>query len=141
MNPVLVSLGIQAVVRLTRAGTDAYAQYARDRDVLLPMVNKITVGSRQVVQDFFELNPHRIQHEALGHWASFNGKAPHLAGDADMMAAEYARCMAEDNNAADELASEVAGFWIVAQGEERWRRSVRSCDRDDGRCCTRVRRA
>ena len=115
MNPVLVSLGIQAVVRLTRAGTDAYAQYARDRDVLLPMVNKITVGSRQVVQDFFELNPHRIQHEALGHWASFNGKAPHLAGDADMMAAEYARCMAEDNNAADDLASEVAGFWIVAQ--------------------------
>lgn len=115
MNPVLVSLGIQAVVRLTRAGTDAYAQYARDREVLLPMVNKITVGSRQVVQDFFELNPHRIQHEALGHWASFNGKAPHLAGDADMMAAEYARCMAEDNNAADDLASEVAGFWIVAQ--------------------------
>ena len=35
MNPTLVTLGIQAVVRLTRAGTDAYAQHARDREVLL----------------------------------------------------------------------------------------------------------
>lgn len=115
MNPTLVTLGIQAVVRLTRAGTDAYAQHARDREVLLPMVNKIAVGPQQAVLDFFELNPGRIRPEALGYWESFRGKAPHLAGDADVMAAEYVRSMAEDNQAADGLADEAAGFWIVAQ--------------------------
>lgn len=41
MDPTIVMLGIQAAVRLARTGVAAHAQSARDRSVLLPMVNKL----------------------------------------------------------------------------------------------------
>src|SRR5215475_5611390 len=36
MDPTLIIFGIRAFVRLSRAGADAYAQYARDKKILLP---------------------------------------------------------------------------------------------------------
>lgn len=54
MNPVLIVFGIQAAVRLGRAGAEIYAQRSRDRDVYLPDITPPPLFSPyQLLIDFY----------------------------------------------------------------------------------------
>lgn len=115
MDPTIVMMGVQAAVRLGRAGHTAFEQHARDRDVLLPMVNAVKISPRAEMMVFLEVNSDDISEDLRGYWDSFRGRGPHLAGDIDMMASEYFRIVSLKNHGAQAFADEAAGYWMVSQ--------------------------
>jgi hypothetical protein len=123
MDPTLVVMAVRAAIRLGRAGQQAFGQYARDRDVLLPLVEKTKFPKRAIIVGFFVANPNLINSELRPYWESLSktSGAPHLAGDFDVVSAEYARLQALSNADANPLADEFTGLWMVKQwaaGEE-----------------------
>jgi hypothetical protein len=123
VNPTLVLMAVRAALRLGRAGQQAFGQYARDRDAMLPLLNIVQFPKRDLVRGFFEINPDLISSDLRGYWESFIRKqgARRLAGDFDVVAAEYVRLQALEDAKVKPLADEFAGLWMVQQwsrGEE-----------------------
>ncbi len=123
MNPTLIMMAVRAAARLQRAGSEAIGQYARDRTVLLPLVEKISFPQRAKVRGYFEVHPEKITPDLSRYWDSFTGKpgAERLADAFDLLSAEHARQqIIADKNLASR-ADEFAGYWMVnqwARGEE-----------------------
>lgn len=115
MDPTMVLMGIQAAVRLSRAGNAAFGQYARDREILLPMVEKVKLNTAESMKAFLFRNADDINPDLKGYRDSYFGDGAHFAGDADMMAVEYFRIMAMKNGAAEVLQTEASGYWMIAQ--------------------------
>jgi hypothetical protein len=123
VNPTLVLMAVRAALRLGRAGQQAFGQYARDRDAMLPLLNIVQFPKRDLVRGFFEINPDLISSDLRGYWESFIRKqgARRLAGDFDVVAAAYVRLQALEDAKVKPLADEFAGLWMVQQwsrGEE-----------------------
>jgi hypothetical protein len=117
MDPTLVVMAVRAAVRLGRAGEQAFGQYARDRDAILPLVQEVKFPTRDVVRGFFEPRPQLISAELKPYWESFVNKpgAARLAGDLDVVAAEFARQKALADAKIKPLAAEFTGLWMVRQ--------------------------
>ncbi|MEJ1963390.1 MAG: hypothetical protein WDO56_18285 [Gammaproteobacteria bacterium] len=123
MDPTLVVMAVRAAVRLGRAGEQAFGQYARDRNAMLPLLEKVKFPQRDVIRGFFEINPELVSDTLRPAWLSFIAKpgAPRIPGDFDLVSAEYARLQALQDEALKPLADEFAGLWMVkqwAQGTE-----------------------
>ncbi|HTU64890.1 MAG TPA: hypothetical protein VMF52_02980 [Steroidobacteraceae bacterium] len=123
MNPTLILMAVRAAIRLGRAGEQAFGQYARERDILLPMFKTVTFPNEEMVRGFFVINKAMLSAEARPAWESFTKKAgaPPVVGDFDILVAEYARAQAALDSKVQPLADEFAGQWMIrqwAQGEK-----------------------
>lgn len=123
MNPTLVLMAVRAALRVARAGEQAFGQFARDRDAMLPLVTLVKFPPRDVVRGFFEINPTLITDPLRPAWKSFIQEpgAPRIAGDFELLRAEQLRHAALENAEIAPLADEFAGFCMVkqwAQGKE-----------------------
>lgn len=116
MNPTLVIMAVRAALRLARAGEQAFGQYARDRDAMLPLIETVEFPQVDVVRGFFLINDDLIAEAVRPAWEALK-KAPAgvVPRDFDLMAAEYARAQALQNSALKPMADEFAGLWIVKQ--------------------------
>jgi len=96
MNPTLVVMAVRAAIRLMRTGEQAFGQYARDRAVMLPLLQKVEFPKADVIRGFFEINQDQLSPALKPAWNSFIKKAgaPHVAGDFDLITAEYVRAQA-----------------------------------------------
>jgi hypothetical protein len=116
MDPTLVVLAFRSAVRLVHAGEAAFGQYARDREALLPVVQAIAFPAADLIRGEFETQPELIRDEIRPYWESFIKKGgARLAGDADVMAAEYARVQARKRPDGKQAPDEITGIWIVTQ--------------------------
>jgi len=122
MNPTLILMAVRAAVRLRRAGSEALGQYARDRAVLLPMVDDIAFPERAKVLGFFGANENKITVELRPYWESLSKQgAPKRADALDLLSAEFARLQIIDDPKLAPRADEFAGQWMIkqwARGEE-----------------------
>jgi hypothetical protein len=116
MDPTLVVLAVRSAVRLVHAGEAAFGQYARDREALLPVVQAIAFPAADLIRGEFETQPELLRDEIRPYWESFIKKgSARLAGDADVMAAEYARVQALKRPDGKSAPDEITGIWIVTQ--------------------------
>lgn len=123
MNPTLIVMAVRAAIRLRRTGEQAFGQYARERAIMLPMLQKIELPKAELMRAFFLNHDELLSPEALPAWKSFRNEpgAPRVAGDFDMIAAEYARAQATLDQNLKPLADEFAGQWMI----EQWARGDR----------------
>lgn len=123
MTPSLVVMAVRAAIRLGRTGEQAYGQFARDRAVMLPLLMKVEFPKTDLVRGFFEANDDLLSPGLEPAWDSFCKKpgAKHVAGDFDLIAAEYVRVQATLDKDVEPLADEFTGLWMVQQ----WARGER----------------
>lgn len=120
MDPTLIVMAIQAAVRLAQAGSQAFGQYARDREVLLPLVQPAIIPLRNEVRARVELaiagNPHYLKDNGLeAAWDSFNDNGAHLPGDFDLLFGAYTRICAASDDKLQDHADQAAGAWMITQ--------------------------
>jgi len=117
MNPTLILMAVRAALRLARAGDQAFGQYARDRDVMLPLVKEVQFSDRDRVRGFFDMNPDLLTADLQPAWKSFNAQpgAPRIPGDFELLAVERVRQETLKNAALAPLADDAAGLWLVKQ--------------------------
>jgi hypothetical protein len=117
MTPNLVIMAVRAAVRLGRAGQEAFGQFARDRAVMLPFVERIRFPKRDIVVGFLLTRQQSISAEAQPYWKSVLNQGAHLAGDFDVVSTEFARIQALNDADANlkPLADETTGLWMVEQ--------------------------
>jgi hypothetical protein len=115
MDPMLILFAIRAAVRLSRGASDAFGQYARDHEILLPAVRTIEFPVADRIRFTFETEPQLLREQARPYWNSFTKKGPQLAGDMDVLAAEFALIQAQRMAELKDRAPEATGYWMVAQ--------------------------
>ena len=117
MNPTLVVMAVRAALRLARTGQEAFGQYARDRAVMLPMLKTVEFPKDDVMIGVLSFNQALMNPDVKPALDSFM-KAPgstHVAGDADIVTAEFVRIQALLDKDAKPLADEATGLWMVQQ--------------------------
>lgn len=116
MNPTLVVMAVRAALRLVRTGEQAFGQYARDRDAMLPLIDRVKFPEVDVVRGFFRTNPDLVPKELQSVWTEVKKAGPGVTPRGfDLLAAEYARAQALANPATSPIADECTGLWIVKQ--------------------------
>ena len=116
MNPTLVIMAVRAALRLARAGEQAFGQYARDRDAMLPLIEKVEFPDVDVVRGFFRMNEELVPDSLQSAWKQLKKAGPGVTPRGfDLLAAEYVRAQALENPAIEPMADEFAGLWIVKQ--------------------------
>ncbi len=116
MNPTLVVMAVRAALRLARAGEQAFGQYARDRDAMLPLIPKVEFPQVDVVRGFFLMNENLVPDTVRPAWEALKTAGPGvIPRDFDSLVAEYARAQALLKPAIEPIADEFAGLWIVQQ--------------------------
>jgi hypothetical protein len=123
MNPTLIVMAVRAAIRLRRTGEQAFGQYARDRAIMLPMLQKVELPKAELMRAFFLNHDEMLSPEALPAWKSFRNEpgASRVVGDFDVIAAEYARAQATLDQNLEPLADDFAGQWMI----EQWARGDR----------------
>jgi hypothetical protein len=116
MSPNVVILAVRAALRLARAGQQAFGQYARDRDALLPLIDKVEFPRADIVRGFFRTHEELITPTLQPAWAELQkaGRGVEPRGF-DLLAAEFVRAQAAENPAVSPIADDFAGLWLVKQ--------------------------
>ncbi|MET0657418.1 MAG: hypothetical protein ABW110_04580 [Steroidobacteraceae bacterium] len=116
MNPTLVIMAVRAALRLARSGEQAFGQYARDRDAMLPLIASVQFPQVDVVRGFFLMNENLVSATVRPAWEALKKAGPGvIPRDFDLVAAEYARAQALQDPAIKPMADEFAGWWVVKQ--------------------------
>jgi hypothetical protein len=116
LNPTLVIMAVRAALRLARAGEQAFGQYARDRDAMLPLIEEVQFPQVDVVRGFFLMNEDLVSDAVRPVWKALKKAGPGVTPrNFDLLAADYARAQALQNRALKPVADEFAGLWIVKQ--------------------------
>lgn len=124
MDPTLIVFGIRALVRLSRAGSSAYAQYVRDREILLPRLDYPPFGRIDFVRDMLAEPEERWRILPSGPLADYwdpatNGPHAGMPGAEEALYLAAVQVFAERRAAAERLApergAEIAGEALMAQ--------------------------
>jgi len=54
MNPALILFGIKAVIRLAKAGQEAYSQSVQDAPIIFPTIDDVATNRYSIVSNFFK---------------------------------------------------------------------------------------
>jgi hypothetical protein len=124
MDPTLIVFAIRAVLRVGRAGTQAFNQYERDREALLPTLRQVDFTEDEFIETTLRTHATSRLKDAtdLGHFWSGIGPLP-----SDSRAKETLRqaalqidaaLKAQDHGYLPELGAEVAGGALIKQWSE-----------------------
>lgn len=124
MDPTLIVFGIRAVVRLSRAGAQAYAQYARDRAVLVPRLRFPSFDDVDFIRTEL-LDPQQVWRISgngplVEYWAQdLNRPDPHVPGSTEALylaaVQVFAERQAKESKLLPERGREVAGEMLISQ--------------------------
>jgi hypothetical protein len=112
MDSVLLVLAINAAIKLGKAGGDAFGQYARDRNVVLPRLKTLQVPLEAQIRGLFGLDQSLITEDLLPYWLSLTSQGPKLAGDLDVLTAAYIRYQDQQQG---HDGDNVVGYWMIEQ--------------------------
>ncbi len=124
MDPALIVLGIRAVVRVSRTASAAYAQYVRDRAVLLPSLDYPPFGTLDFIRDMLAEPDERWRilgdGPLAGSWdADTNAPRRDVPGAEEALYLAAVQIFAQRRAVAAKLApergAEVAGEQLIAQ--------------------------
>ena len=124
MDPALIVFGIRAFVRLSRAGADAYAQYARDKAVLVPQLRFPQLDDIDFIRSEL-LDPNQVWRISpngplAAYWAArLNRPDPNVRGSTEALYLAAVQVFAERAAQAQQLlperGREIAGELLIAQ--------------------------
>jgi len=116
VNPTLVVMAVRAALRLVRTGEQAFGQYARDRDAMLPVIEDVKFAPVDRVRGFFRTNPELVPDELQSIWKKVDKAGPGVTPRGfELLAAEFARAQALETPEFSPIADEFAGLFIVKQ--------------------------
>ena len=91
-------MAVRAALRLVRTGEQAFGQYARDRDAMLPLIDDVKFAEVDRVRGFFRTNPELVPAELQSIWTKVNKAGPGVTPRGfELLAAEFARAQALQN--------------------------------------------
>lgn len=116
MDPTLVVMAVRAALRLARTGEQAFGQYARDRDAMLPVIEDVKFAQVDRVRGFFRTNPDLVPAALQSVWKEVSKAGQGVTPRGfDLLAAAYAHAQALQSPEFGPIADEFAGLFIVKQ--------------------------